>query len=637
MNGQTVVNTKFASYFVLSILFLSLFFLFLPEPELESETGQAKGENKASVKVNKRKILGFDVSQNFILRNVDLYDGQQFHPNVDVKVMNFKVAEVGPNLVNSKMIDEVDATGKTLIPGLIDAHTHTWGDALEQALNFGVTTELDMFTMPDSANKHQEQRDNTYNFKQADLYSSTILATAPGGHGTEYGFDIPVLQSVAEVEPFVVERIKQGADYIKAVYDHPENPRKHFPSISLEILEALSHSAKKHNKLLVVHVDNLRSAKQAIAAGANGIIHSFMDELADQELVELMQSNNAFIVPTLLVEASIAGLAPGQDTLAFKQFDAYLAKQQKQQLKASFANFGIPRAAFERAMKSVSILSRAGVAVLAGTDAPNPGTTHGASIHSELALLVKAGLTHEQALHSATGAAGKFFDIGERGNIKKGVLASMVLLDGNPLDDITATSKIAAIWKNGNHFLRKTFDPNAKSNPEIGPSLIADFDNLSGDFKNIATQIGAGIGQTTDRYAGGKSEVFFKLLDTEKSSGRALKVDGEIKPGFMYAWSGLAYIPGKDFSQGADLSRLNSISFQAMNISNAEELTIMLFQEGSFQPISQTIQLGENFKKFEIPLSSFSGVDLSIVNNLSVVVTGSPKKFSFAIDELRFN
>ncbi|MCW8878265.1 MAG: amidohydrolase family protein [Kangiellaceae bacterium] len=631
MSNNATMNIKSISYFALATLFLVAFFFLLPEPDVEKRSGEKKAL------VAKNKILGFDVSQNFILRNVNLYDGEIFHTNMDVQVTNFKVAQIGENLPNDKMVDEVDAAGKTLIPGLIDAHTHTWGDALEQALNFGVTTELDMFTMPDSANKHQTQRNQIHNFREADLFSSTILATAPGGHGTEYGFEIPVLQSVEEVEPFVVQRIEQGADYIKAVYDHPENPRKHFPSISLEILEALSQSAKKHNKLLVVHVDNLQSAKQAISAGADGIIHSFMDKLADQALVDLMLKNNAFIVPTLLVEASIAGLAPGQETLAYKQFDAFLAKQQRQQLKAQFADFGIPREAFERAMRSVSILSSAGVAVLAGTDAPNPGTTHGASIHSELALLVKAGLTNEQALHSATGAAAKFFDIGGRGNIKEGLLASMVLLEANPLEDISATSKIVAIWKNGNYYLRKTFDPNAKTNPEIGPNLIADFNNLTGELKNISTRIGAGIGQTTDSYAGGKSEVFFEQLDTNGANGQALKVYGEIKPGFMYAWSGLAYLPGKDYSQGADLSKLQSISFNAKNISNAAELTIMLFQEGSFQPISQTIQLDKNFREFEIKFSNFKGVDLTIVNNLSFVVTGSPKKFSFAIDELRFN
>ena len=160
---------------------------------------------------------------------------------------------------------------------------------------------------------------------------------------------------------------------------------------------------------------------------------------------------------------------------------------------------------------------------------------------------------------------------------------------------------------------------------------------MTGDLKNISTQIGAGISQTTDRYAGGQSEVFFEQLNNAEKNDQALKVLGEIKPGFIYPWSGLAYLPGKDFTQGADLSKLKSISFNAKNISNAAELTIMLFQEGSFQPISQTIQLDNNFKEFEIELSSFKGVDLSIVNNLSVVVTGSPKKFSFAIDELRFN
>jgi hypothetical protein len=109
-----------------------------------------------------------------------------------------------------------DGTGQTLVPGLIDAHTHAWNeDQLRAALVFGVTTELDMMAQP-SAMKALKQYAQGH-MDVADVRSAGAAATAPGGHGTEYGFKVPTLSAPAEAQRFVDARIAEGSDYIKII------------------------------------------------------------------------------------------------------------------------------------------------------------------------------------------------------------------------------------------------------------------------------------------------------------------------------------------------------------------------------------------------------------------------------------
>jgi imidazolonepropionase-like amidohydrolase len=94
-------------------------------------------------------------------------------------------------------------------------------------------------------------------------------------------------------------------------------------------------------------------------------------------------------------------------------------------------------------------LQVAGADILAGSDAPNPGTVHGATLHQELELLVQAGLTPVQALAAATSVPARRFGLSDRGAIAPGRRADLVLVDGDPTRDVTATRAIVAIWKNG--------------------------------------------------------------------------------------------------------------------------------------------------------------------------------------------
>lgn len=615
------------------------FFFLLPEPTKQISTADEKEVNPESV--NERNI-----NNNFIIRNVSLYDGEKLFEKIDVLIRDNRVFKTGENLANPTSLPELNAPGKTLLPGFIDAHAHAYGSALQEALNFGVTTELDMFTMPEFANPHQQKREKVDNSKMADLFSATILATAPGGHGTEYGLKIPVLETPNQVDNFVKERIAQGADYIKAVYNSIKAEHQYSPSISKEILQALIVSAHKNDRMLVVHVDNLLSAKEAIASGANGIIHSFMDKVVDVELIRIMKKNDAFIIPTLSVEASVAQLSDGKRLLQQVTLQNYLSKQQVQQLNSGFPDFGIPPAALQKALKGVKKLSDAGISILAGSDAPNPGTSHGISLHGELQLLVKAGLSNQQAIHSATGAASKHFPVGQRGTLQIGAMASMLLVDGDPFEDISRTQHIQTIWKNGVQFKRIFAEEVSVQNQKLAAGLISDF-NVSIN----QTLIGKGIGVSTDEFAGGKSEVTLtqrsrkhtlnkgqsvERLQEDSSPDQYLHAKGEIKAGFMFPWGGFAFLPGQSMQHGVDLSNINSMIFDARAGADTEHFSVLLFQQGSFQPAEKIIKLSHQWKSYKIGLKEFANTDLSNIVNISIVVTKKRGPFEFMIDNLKF-
>ncbi|MGH7710161.1 MAG: amidohydrolase family protein, partial [Gemmatimonadaceae bacterium] len=98
------------------------------------------------------------------------------------------------------------------------------------------------------------------------------------------------------------------------------------------------------------------------------------------------------------------------------------------------------------------------VPVLAGTDAPSPGQTYGASLHGEMELLVRAGLSASQSLIAATSAPARAFGLMDRGCISPGLRADLLLVEGDPTKDVYATRRIVAIWKRGVRVVRAEYD-----------------------------------------------------------------------------------------------------------------------------------------------------------------------------------
>ena len=126
--------------------------------------------------------------------NVRVFDGEKVVESVNVLIADGKIADIGKDVAPGEGVAKVGGSGKTLLPGLIDCHTHAFFEGqLNQAAIFGVTTELDMMSVPQNAAIFRKQQADGKANTRADLYSAGAAVTVKKGHGTQFGFPVATL------------------------------------------------------------------------------------------------------------------------------------------------------------------------------------------------------------------------------------------------------------------------------------------------------------------------------------------------------------------------------------------------------------------------------------------------------------
>ena len=578
-------------------------------------------------------------SNEFVIRDVRIFDGTHVIPKGQVWVQNGKIKAVGTDLKAPAAVRSINGEGDTLLPGLIDAHTHAFGNALKEALVFGVTTELDMFTGHEYAAQIKREQSEGKDLDLADLRSAGTLVTAPHAHGTEYGMPIPTIASPDEAQAFVDARIAEGSDYIKIIYDDGKTYGLTIPTISKQTMAAVIAAAHKRGKLAVVHIGSLQGARDAIEAGADGLAHLFVDAAPDLGFAELVSKHHAFVVPTLSVLASISGAPSGQPLANDSQLLPYLGPDTRKNLGASFPKRS---GAFANAQETVRQLKARQVLLLAGTDAPNPGTAHGASMHGELALLVGAGLTPVEALAAATSVPARAFRLDDRGQIAPGKRADLLLVKGDPTRDITATRNIVSVWKSGVLDDREGFrtaiekEKQAAAELKQAPAPAGSESGLISDFDEgtaPTAKFGSGWTISTDSIRGGQSTGQMKIVagGAENSKG-ALQIEGNIAENAV-AWSGAMFFPGPAPMTPVNLSSKKAISFWAKG--DGRSYRVMVYsQTNGYIPKMQSFEAGPEWKKISMPISGFA-TDGHDVMGIFFGAWSSVGPFSLTIDNVR--
>jgi imidazolonepropionase-like amidohydrolase len=577
----------------------------------------------------------------FVIRGARVFDGHRVLEQADVWVENGKIKAIGNNLRIPTDVKVVEAAGDTLLPGLIDSHTHAWGDALKEAEIFGVTTELDMFTDVKYAQQIKKEQAEGKDLDLADLRSAGTLATAPGGHGTEYGIPIPTLSSPGEAQAWVDARVAEGSDYIKIIVDDATAYGAHRPTLNMETVKALIDAAHKRGKLAVVHIGKQEDARKVIEAGADVLAHLFADSAPDADFASLAKVHHAFVVPTLTVLDSVSGAPSGESLVSDAHLAPYLTTADIAGLKRSFPKF--PASLSEKyAEQTVAQLNAAHVPVLAGTDAPNPGTGHGVSMHRELELLVRSGLTPVEALTAATSAPATAFHLDDRGVIAPGKRADLLLVKRDPTHDILATRDIVSVWKLGVEDDRASYRAATEKAKEeaakaaqsapagVEAGLISDFEDGTPGSK-----FGVGWMVSTDSIAGGKSTGEMKVIDGGANGDKhALEISGIIDGGLPYAWSGVMWAPGNQPFVPVNLSSQKNISFYTKG--DGGTYRVLVFTEsGGRIPAQQTFTSGPEWKKISLPFSSFNGTDGHDVGGILFVGGPAAGKFNFEVDDIR--
>lgn len=392
------------------------------------------------------KTAGVANDNSFVIGPVNIFDGEKWREEKFVVVHEGWITKLSMQRPDLDLPYR-ETQGQVLMPGLIDAHVHVWGEALQQSLNFGVTTVIDMFGDPNFLQQHKAARAETRQAKHADIFGAGYLVTAPNGHGTQYGIPVPTLSEPSAAPEAVAKRLDSGSDFIKIVYTHAGAAYQHAPSISYTELEATIKAAHQAQHLAVVHVADHASAMDAVKAGADGLVHGFFDRPANDELVQLMRSNGTFIIPTM---ALYEGMLRGElnDELLTAE-NPELPASAKASLNKSFGNTRFPAHFYNNLLLTTERLYQAGVPILAGSDAPNPTTAHGWSLLVELDMLQRAGLPLESVLHAATAAPAKAFALPHQGRIADGMKADLLLLDASATTNLRALFHPQAVWKNG--------------------------------------------------------------------------------------------------------------------------------------------------------------------------------------------
>jgi imidazolonepropionase-like amidohydrolase len=560
----------------------------------------------------------------FVVRGAHVFDGSRMLGIADVQVSGGKIVAVGRDLAVPPGTEVVAGAGRTLLPGLIDAHAHSLGDTLRDALVFGVTTELDMFADPRWAAKVKADQAAGGRLDEADLRSAGTLATVPGGHGTEYGFSIPTLTRPDEAQAWVDARLAEGSDYIKIVIEDGRVLGRNFPTLDPATVAALVAAAHRRGKLAVVHATTLATARAAIDAGADGLEHLFVDRLPDPGFGRFVAAHHAFVVPTLSVLRDVAGDGAGAALARDPRLAPYIDPDNAANLELRYPERPGKTAIYAPAPAAVRQLAAAGARILAGTDAPNSGTAHGASLHGELQLLVEAGLTPTAALAAATAAPAAAFRLADRGRIAPGLRADLVLVEGDPTADILQTRAIVKVWKLG---------------------VAADRDAFRAEVAGASAAkatFGRGWSASNDRILGGTSTATLAVVDdappaagaAAAPAGRALAVTGRVAAGGPFAWAGASLSPGDAPFAVVDLSARKGLRFWARG--DGRTYQVMVFAQGHGRmPLAQSFTSGPAWKELAFPWSSFSGYDGHDVQAVVFAAVPPPGGFAFRLAGVR--
>jgi imidazolonepropionase-like amidohydrolase len=366
------------------------------------------------------------------ITNVRVFDGQRLREPATI-VLEDGTISARTSADGALNADVVDGGGGTLLPGLIDTHVHVDKvSQLEASASWGVTTMLDM------GNKDLANLATLKNGQGLPtLKSAGNPASAPDSvFVRKMGFSVSTTVTGPEdAARFVAQRVAEGSDYIKILVEDPKIPGTR--ALGAETVAALVAAAHEAGLTTVAHVVSADTMTTAVRAGADIVTHTALTSDLGPDLVALLAEREVVIIPTLTMMQGVAHAIGGR--LAMRVLAPFVPAV---------------RLNYRHAKSTVATFRDAGAVILAGTDSNDDLTApcqvaHGKSLHEELERLVDAGLAPAEALRGATSLAADTFGLGDRGVIAPGHRADLVLVDGDPTLDISATRNIRGVWIGG--------------------------------------------------------------------------------------------------------------------------------------------------------------------------------------------
>ncbi|MBL7738261.1 MAG: amidohydrolase family protein [Chitinophagaceae bacterium] len=435
------------------------------------------------------------LSQSVYISNITLIDVKSGKaiPGQTVVINGEKIEQVAAtNKVKLPAGAKViDGTAQFLMPGMTDAHIHFFQsgglytrpdvidfrkkvpyekekafglqnakDYLHRYLRMGITTVIDVggpmgnFVVRDSI--------------AASTVSPNVLVTGPlfsMVDRTQFGDDKPIIKitNEQEADQLFQKMLPQKPDFIKIWYiaGNTMPAEKNFP-----LVKYIAEQTHKNGLKLTVHATELNTAKLAVEAGADILVHSVTDAVIPDDIIKVWKEKKITYIPTLIVGLNyyrvFSGRLPNHpQDLAWANAFTYGSLTDPEAMPdtdmpfalKSLRKTGIPASEFkEDSIAGVNLakLVKAGINIVSGTDAGNIGTMHASSFLQELEAMQKAGLSNAEILKASTiNPAIGFGKEQQWGSIEKGKNADLLLLEKNPLESLQHLNTIKIIFKNG--------------------------------------------------------------------------------------------------------------------------------------------------------------------------------------------
>ncbi|HYB95495.1 MAG TPA: amidohydrolase family protein [Vicinamibacterales bacterium] len=355
--------------------------------------------------------------------------------NATIVVDGARITQVGPaaSITAPAGAARVSLAGKTVMPAIVDTHVHTSTTAAElendlrRRAQFGIGAALSLGL--DGTDAAFEQRGKVVP-GLARIFTAGRGITAPEKGRT----DVPYwITSEAEARKAVQELAAKKVDIIKIWVDDRDGK---FPKLTPTLYGAVIDEAHRHQLRVTAHIFSLEDAKGLLKAGVDSFAHGIRDRDVDDEVVGLFKARpNVVLIPNM----PDRGVAADYSWLKGRIADGELQKLQagatdRPQVAATWAIQG----------RNLKRLSDAGVKITVGTDGNTPWAPH-----VEMADMVAAGMTPAQVLVAATRNGAEFLRLADTGTIEARKSADFLILDGNPLEDITNTRRINAVYLRG--------------------------------------------------------------------------------------------------------------------------------------------------------------------------------------------
>jgi len=394
------------------------------------------------------------------LTNARIIDGTGGPPigNGTIVITDGRISAVGPSaqVKPPKGAAVVNVDGKTIIPGLINAHGHvadvqglrtgpeyyTPENVARQLglyARYGVTTVFSLGGDGPPAFRLRDEQ-NTAALKRARIYVAGPVLTSATPEAARKDVD-----AVAAMK----------ADVVKIRLDDNLGNTKKMPP---EVYTAVIQEAKLKGMRTIVHVFYLDDAKAVLKLGAE-ITHSVRDREVDDEFLALLKQSGSAYCPTLMREVSTFVYESVPDFFAdpffLREVDPQVIAQLKEPARQKAMHESVAaqkyKAGLQVADRNLIRIRDVGIPIVMGTDTGPAARFQGYFEHKELEMMVKAGMTPMQALVAANSSAAKFMRLsGQVGSLQKGAWADLLVLGKNPLDDIRNTRSLESVWIAGN-------------------------------------------------------------------------------------------------------------------------------------------------------------------------------------------